>query len=269
MNVSRRLLIAASVALTLVAGCASAPPGATTELSDIERTWVRGTVVLPPLGAGAPLRTTINSAAMGAHLQRLPAGAKLPVVVYVHGCTGLANFPFLDRLAESGFAVVAPDSFARRYRPLQCDPVTRTGGRHLFVYDFRMEEVAFALEQLWTERWADWNRMFLVGTSEGGVTAALYRGDEFKARVIAQWTCSGAPHVAGIAAPADEPILAVRGAQDPWYAPPNTGDCGDAFGLRPDSRSLVLDLPAGHDVFAEPAVVATITDFLRTQAILR
>ncbi|MSP20652.1 MAG: hypothetical protein EXQ93_03850 [Alphaproteobacteria bacterium] len=265
---SRRLLIAVGVALTLVGGCAVGPQSAVTDLSDIERTWFRATIVLPPLGAVAPVRTTINSAAMRAHMQRLPAGARLPVVVYVHGCTGLANFAFLDRLAESGFVVVAPDSFARRYRPLQCDPVTRTGGRHLFVYDFRMEEVSFALEQLWTERWADWNRMFLVGTSEGGVTAALYRGDEFKARVIAQWTCTGAPHVAGIEAPGDEPILAVRGAQDPWYGPANAGDCRDAFGPRPDSRSLVFDLPAGHDVFAESAVVATITEFLRAQATL-
>ena len=115
-----------------------------------------------------------------------------------------------------------------RPQPLECQLSfgigAQTGGRHLFVYDFRMEEVSFALEQLWTERWADWGRMFLVGTSEGGVTAALYRGDEFKARVIAQWTCSGAPHVAGIAAPLDEPILAVRGAQDPWYGA-KAGDC--------------------------------------------
>ena len=265
----RSLLAFTLAALLAVLAACSGPqiPGLSAGLSDIERTWAGATVVLPPLGGGLPVRTTMNSAAMRAHLQRLPAGARLPVVVYVHGCTGLGNFAFLEQVAAAGFVVVAPDSFARRYRPLQCDPVTQTGGRHLFVYDFRMEEVSFALEQLWTERWADWGRMFLVGTSEGGVTAALYRGDEFKARVIAQWTCSGAPHVAGIAAPLDEPILAVRGAQDPWYGA-KAGDCRDTFGSRPQSRSLVLEMAAGHDVFAEPTVAVTIVDFLTKLAVL-
>lgn len=262
------LTLALLVAATACAGPQVASTASSSALSDIERTWAAATVVLPPLGAAAPLRTTMDSAAMRAHLQRLPAGARLPVVMYVHGCTGLSNFALLEQVAAAGFVVVAPDSFARRYRPMQCDPVTRTGGRHLFVYDFRMEEVSFALEQLWTERWADWNRMFLVGTSEGGVTAALYRGDEFKARVIAQWTCGGAPHVAGIDAPLNEPILAVRGGQDPWYGT-NAGDCRDAFGPRPQSRSVILDIPAGHDVFAEPGVPAMVVEFLRIQAGVR
>ncbi len=146
--------------------------------------------------------------------------------------------------------------------------MTRTGGRNLFFYDFRLEEVAFAVEELWTRRWADWDRMFLVGASEGGVAAALYRGDEFKARVIAQWTCTGSPHVAGIAAPLNEPILAVRSAQDTWYAALGVnGDCRDAMAGRPGSRSLVLDLPLGHDVFAEPSVTLLIVDFLRSLAV--
>lgn len=266
LAVVARVVAAILIAAPLLACETSPAPVA--QVSDIERTWRGATVVLPPFGAGAPLRTTMDSPAMAARLQLIPGGSRVPVVVYAHGCTGLANFAFLERVAEAGFIVIAPDSFARRYRPLQCDPVTRTGGRNLFVYDFRLEEIAFALEELWTRRWADWNRMFLVGASEGGVAAALYRGDEFKGRVIAQWTCTGSPHVAGIAAPLNEPILAVRSAQDPWYAAPGVnGDCRDAIGDRPGSRSVVLDLPLGHDVFAEPSVVQLIVEFLRSRAV--
>jgi dienelactone hydrolase len=203
---------------------------------------------------------------MAARLRLLPAGSKAPVVVYAHGCTGLDNFAFLERIAQAGFVVVAPNSFARRYRPLQCDPVTQTGGRNLFVYDFRLAEIAFALDKLWLRQWVDWERMLLVGTSEGGVAAALYRGNEFQGRVITQWTCAGAPHVAGIAAPLSEPILAVRSSVDPWYGPENAGDCQDSFGQRLNSRSYVVEGPVGHNVLSEPAVVELIAEFLVLRA---
>ena len=187
-------------------------------------------------------------------------------MVYLHGCTGLRNRDFLKRLASAGFAVIAPNSFARRHRPLQCDPDSRTGGYNLFVYDFRLAEISYALGRIGELGWVDANNLFLVGASEGGVAAALYRGDEFKARVIAQWTCNGAPIVRGIAAPASEPILAIVHIDDPWYAPERTqgqtGDCGQFMAGRPSSRSIVIRGQGGHDVFKEPTNVEAIVAFL-------
>ena len=250
-----------------VAGCAITRTSA--DLPDLARTWRQAPVTLPALGAADSLSTTMGTAEMTARLARL-AGARLPVVVYLHGCTGIGNFDFFRQLADAGFAVVAPDSFARRFRPLQCDPATLTGGRNLFVYDFRLEEVDYALQELWSLPWVDRGRLFLVGTSEGAVAAALYRGDEFRARVIAQWTCSGAPHVAGLAAPLDEPVLAIIGADDPWYAAARAAgtpsDCGPLLAGRPDSQSYVVAAGGGHDVFANRAATAVIVDFLQRQA---
>ena len=262
MSVWRTLVAAAAV--TVLAACAT---GADTP--DIARTWQQAQVALPALGAPEALRTTMGSTEMFARVARL-SGARLPVVVYLHGCTGVGNAEFLKQLADAGFAVVAPDSFARRYRPLQCDPATLTGGRNLFVFDFRMEEVSYAVQQLWSLPWVDRNRLFLVGSSEGAVAAALYRGDEFRARVITQWTCSGAPHVAGLAAPMDEPVLAVVAADDPWYAAARaagaTADCGPVLAGRADSRSYVVQGGPAHDVYSSPAATALILDFLRRQA---
>jgi dienelactone hydrolase len=187
-------------------------------LSDIERTWATAVVALPALSADAPLVSTMDSPEMTRRLALLSDGKSLPVVVYMHGCTGIGNLDFMRSLADEGFAVVAPNSFARSFRPLQCEPETNTGGFNVFVYDFRLTEISFALEKLWPAEWADWSRMVLAGASEGAVAVALYRGDEFNGRVIAQWTCNGAPLVAGIDAPMDEPIFAVVGADDPWYA---------------------------------------------------
>ena len=91
-----------------------------------------------------------------------------------------------------------------------------------------------------------------MGVSEGAVAAALYGGEEFRARVLFQWTCQGAPLVRGLAAPLNEPILAIVNRGDPWYDEAHTvgqsGHCGSFFGPRANSESIVLDRPGIHDV---------------------
>ncbi len=256
-------LLTPALALALAA-CASVLPAAE---GDLERTWNAARVVLPDASGGAPVFTSLEALARNpsptAPYQRKP----LAVVLYMHGCDGIGRYDFLGRLAAAGFAVIIPDSFARRYRPLQCDPATKTGGYNLFVYDFRLAEVAFAVQRLRRLGWVDAANLFLMGVSEGGVAAALYRGDEFRGRVITQWTCHGSPIVAGIAAPPDEPVLAVVRSSDPWYDPARTqdqaGDCGAYLAGRPGSRSLVLPKNGSHEVFDDAATMSTVLAFLR------
>ena len=131
-------------------------------MSDIER-WAQAVVAMPALAADRLLISTMNSPDVAARAALLAAGETLPVALYLHGCTGIGNLEFLRDLADQGFVVIAPDSFARTYRPLQCDPETQTGGFNVFVYDFRLAEISFALEQLWSVEWADWDRMVLAG----------------------------------------------------------------------------------------------------------
>ena len=224
-------------------------------------------MVLPADPAtAAPLIARLSSAPVKRRFNAIAAQARLPVAIYLHGCTGVGNLDFLKDLAATGVVVVAPDSFARRYRPLQCDPRTKTGGQNLFVYDFRLAELTFALERLGQAPWADLDNLFLVGNSEGGVAAALFRGDVFNARVITQWTCQGAPLVRGIAAPEGTPILAIVRENDPFYDARNTpaqqGHCGKYLEGRPGSRSIVLTAGEAHDVYNESAAVQTILDFI-------
>ncbi len=74
-----RIVVAMLFAAPLVA-CETASTPAV-EMSDIERTWRRATVVLPPFGAGAPLRTTMDSPAMAARLHLIPGGSRVPVMI--------------------------------------------------------------------------------------------------------------------------------------------------------------------------------------------
>ena len=266
-------VIAACLAVAFVAGCggfpahqASARSATPDELeSDIARS-VNAAMVFLPQGADEPLAGRMNSPEISAELARVDPAEPLATLIYMHGCTGLGDFDLLRAIAQRGFAVVAPDSFARRYRPMQCDPQAHTGGRNVFVFDFRMTEVSYALHRLRQLPWVDRDRLFLAGTSEGGVAAALYRGDDFRARVIAQWTCHGAPLVRGIAAPSDEPVLAIVRADDPWYDPKRTpgqrGHCGEYMGERPRSESLVLRGGPGHNVFDDPVALRRVLEFL-------
>ncbi len=235
--------------------------------SDLELTWDKAVVALPVRGSSGSMVTFNDGKSIVRQLAGAAPLARWPVIIYMHGCTGIGNYDFFQALAEQGFVVIAPDSMARRYRPLQCDPATATGGKNLFVYEYRLAEVAYAAQQIQKLGWVDQNRVYLIGASEGGVAAALYRGDEFQARVIAQWTCLGPSLVRGIAAPPHIPVLAVVSDNDPWYRQQSGSqrDCGVFMADRPHSKSLVLKSSRQHNLLMEPIVFTQLMQFLDLQ----
>jgi dienelactone hydrolase len=264
--------------LLLLAGCSATPsfssltglPSPSTVLSlgdsDLERTWSNATIVLPPLKGEGPPVLAAGSRRIDRHLAAFQASRGFPTVIYLHGCTGLSVVRFLEQIASAGFVVVAPDSMARRYRPLQCNPWSHTPTGNLFVFDFRMAELSFALQQLRQLDWVDHSNIYLVGVSEGGVIAALYRGDDVRARVILQWNCQGPAVMRGIAAPPQTPVLALLRTGDPWYwRGPGAGrDCSEFLLGRPESRSLLLAQGGGdgHEIVNDPDAVQQVLGFL-------
>ncbi|MFP6747741.1 MAG: hypothetical protein VCD66_09125 [Alphaproteobacteria bacterium] len=272
-GMSRSILAAA---VMLVAACDPAmfnqsellnPSLLTEGGSDIARTFDQAMVVLPRRDGLEPLVGMLSDQAVRDHLAALPENWRYPAIVYMHGCTGYGSLAPLQAFAKAGFAVIAPNSFARRFRPLQCRPSDKTGGENIFVYDFRLVEISYALQRMAALPWIDNDHLYLIGTSEGGVAAALYRGEEFRARVIAQWTCHGLPFVRGLAAPAGEAVLAIVRGDDPWYQPDRTtgqlGNCGAFFKTPARSRSLVLNGGDAHDIWGHKGAMAAVLDFLR------
>lgn len=190
-------------------------------------------------------------------LAKLTPPKSLPVVVYAHGCTG-HNYGMVEKFMALGYVAVAPSSFRRSNRKADCAPMSDK--QH--IMRMRFEEMQYAAQQLKQLPWVDKNAMVLAGFSEGGVTAALYPGDEYVGRIILGWTCrSSSAWWSGISGPRKAPVLAIVGAGDSYYrGNTNSGKC--SVDGRPNSASLVVD--AGHNVEALPESWQAIEGFLRT-----
>lgn len=264
----RRRLWAALVAL--VAMCVLAPvyAGSGDDPAELARTWRHAWVFVPLAASAGYERVTTGRLRELLRRRTRP----LPVVVYAHGCAGLNEIAARTGrfLARAGYLVIQPDGFARRIKPISCVPADHRGGLHRAVLGWRHAEVRYAMRKTHVLPEVRDDALFLMGLSEGGIAVAtLHREPEPVAgRVIEGWTChAGWPEYRGLGAPQDEPVLALVGADDPWFRlPVLRGDCGEYMQGRPQSRSIVFRAPNylhdKHWLSFDPGVQGTIVRFL-------
>ena len=186
----------------------------------VERTWERAHFYVPadanPLGTGV-IGGPRDLGSVQKALDTLSTGPKRPVVLYLHGCGGFGTSGSFNAgmLAEAGYVVVAPDSFARPKRVRTCDSATHSAigpkGIYKHVIQWRLEELERALAGLKEYPWVDWNNIFLFGHSQGSNAVAAYPGNVFRGRIMSGTRCS-----TGYQGPKDEPALAVYSENDPW-----------------------------------------------------
>jgi len=226
--------------LLAVSACVTPLPN---DPDELRRTWDQAEIRLD-LGGDLAVFGRLADPRTKAVLARIPAGRKLPVVVYLHGCAGLKwsrGEAFFERLARAGYVLVAPDSFARSYRPKMC------GSANAWKDAVRNSEIRFAAEQLAGLPWADQDKLVLMGHSEGGEIVAAYPGEEFKARIVSAAFCWR-----GIDSPGE--TLAISVAKDYWV---KHEYCRDA------ANKLVIDgSTQRHWPFNYPEVEAAVHAFL-------
>ena len=198
-------------------------------------------------------------------LENIPDDSAIPMIIYMHGCGGRFDYWLYNFLAHNGYAVLAPNSFAREYKPKSCNPKTYTGGLHRGALHFRLAEANYAHEAIKKMPWVDKKNIFMMGFSQGGITTAKYPHGGLAGRIILGWTCnSGWPGYDGISGPRDVPILAVVASNDPWFRRPSTsGDCSDALFPRNYIESIVIDADH-HDIHSLTIVKDKILRFLQS-----
>jgi dienelactone hydrolase len=203
-------------------------------------------------------------------------GTKVPVVVFLHGSSGLglkAIGEWQLWLAGMGWASLAPDSFALAGRVTYKSPIDKDSYER--IHALRATEIAPAVAALKSQSWVDATRLVLAGTSEGAVPVARYGGTEFIARILYAWSCEPNYFVKEPmnAFRVDQPVLNVISTSDPFFSSANPwlgnpaalGHCGMA--LKENLRAAVLLVPnAPHTLFTLPGARYATAGFLATLA---
>ena len=203
--------------------------------------------------------------------------AKLPAVVYLHGCTGIwqGSHRRVKMMADLGFVVVAPASFARQKYAQSCDHKTHEGGMYRNTLRMRQNDAAYAVQQVRKLPFVDANRIIIMGLSQGGVTTATLRPQPGEvARIIEGWTChAGWSEYKGMNARSSTPVLSLVGANDPWFQTKWThGHCGRYLRTSNGSRSVVYTsgrLATTHELLDESQPKKEVVRFLSERGLLR
>ncbi len=199
------------------------------------------------------------------------AAARVPVVLFLHGSSGLglkAIGEWQQWLATLGIASLAPDSFALPGHVTYTSPIDKASYER--IHALRASEIAPSLAALKAAAWADPRRIVLAGTSEGAVPVARF-GGEVAARMMFAWSCEAnyfvtAPQTAVVPG---QPVLNVISATDPFFSRSNAwlglegaaGHCGAAFKGQP--RAAVLQVPdAPHTLLNLPGPRHAVAGFL-------
>lgn len=250
-----------------VTPAAEMTPADWSDPAETERAWQAALVRVP--GADGVVATTVADLAAAG----VPPEPRHPTVVYLHGCSGIrpGTLRRIDFLAANGYAVIAPASLARIKYPQSCDVAGRRGGLYRQTLRMRQQDAAHAIRQARRLPWVDPRNLFLMGLSEGAITAATFEGEteaeRVNARVVEGWTCHAGWHeYHGVNAPPDQPVLALVAADDPWFRNSwNRGDCGRFLDETNGSRSVVYEdapLRERHELLEDAAVRRTVLDFL-------
>jgi alpha-beta hydrolase superfamily lysophospholipase len=227
--------------------------------------WQATRVWLPSTPAVAGRRVSEVEGALAA----IPAGTRLPAVLYVHGCRGLDDdlTQWAGVLSAAGYAVFAPDASARGDRPPVCDASTLYTRADLPRFAEREAEVRYTVQQMLTLSWIVPESIFLFGFDQGGVVVADWRQRGFAGFVVTGWTCTAPDMRSGLATPPDRSVLAIRWEEDPLFRDPAwNGDCEVHLPPRPASRSLVLE-GRGHSTAASPEAREAVLRFLRARTV--
>ena len=231
----------------------------------LKATFDHAYCVIPNPG-GAPIVSELSTLP--------PIEGLYPVVLFMHGSSGVNEQTRLlgNWLADSlGVAMVVPDSMQLADRITYSSPISPEDYED--IHAMRLQELEYAMAHIFDLSFND-GRVFIAGTSEGGVGVARYETREEypeDARMIFSWSCEDNYHVKahGTNIPDYMPVLNIMSAADKFFSQKNSylntpsaqGHAGKALENNPNARILLLPT-APHTLFNLPVARAAIKNFI-------
>jgi dienelactone hydrolase len=223
-----------------------------TEIEGVEQSYDKAEVFIPN-----KFFTTIPS--------KIEVDRKYPIVIYLHGCTGIESHDtqWAKFISNMGYIVIQPNSLARENTKVACDPKAfksisaMAQGKALM---FRQQEIKYTLEKVKSSTWADTNNIFLMGHSQGGISTALNKLNDFKGLIISGWTCTDTL-VGGIRSASNIPVLVIAYDNDPWRQDKSKGRCIDS--AKEHTNLTQIDLVGNfHGTIDNPRAREEVKKFL-------
>ncbi len=145
---------------------------------------------------------------------------KIPTVLYMHGSSGLyKGDTYRKYIVEDVKAIFfAPNSFKIKNRPTYESPTKLS--KYLKVHRVRQAEISQSLKQLKKLDFIDSDNLFLMGNSEGGLAAAIFKSKTFKGRIITAFSCESSYFYENfkLGSSKDEPFLNIIGTHDQFFS---------------------------------------------------
>lgn len=197
---------------------------------------------------------------------------KLPTVLYMHGSTGLFTGDKYRRyiVEHVGAIFFAPNSFKIKNRPTYSSPVKEKV--YIEVHKIRLAEIEFSSKKLTKLPFVDSNNIFLMGNSEGGLAAAIYKSKLFKGRIITAFSCESSYFYTNfkLGTKKDEPFLNIIGTHDQFFSTKSKlnkkykaqGNGIDALKEYKYAKIVIL-AKTKHDITTNPYVQNEIESFLK------
>jgi len=246
--------------LTFLAITLSACQTTVSNQTSLNATWKYALIKIPRnmTTDGSRCSGTFASKKTRACMEKIFTDRNFPLILFMHGCAGLGSSNSaggsrnsITTLTSLGYAVIAPDSFARLGREKNC-----TGNKRS-ILSLRQSEIEYALSKIPMLEWVDQSRLVLAGHSEGGQTVAGYSGDRvFSGYIIMGFGCTRG---IGRGPSVTDPVLAIQGKLDPL----SKGVCR----VNSNKFSDSVQVPnAYHDVSGYPQTKEAVTKFLNSVA---
>ncbi|MDO5090115.1 MAG: hypothetical protein Q4D61_01080 [Cardiobacteriaceae bacterium] len=207
--------------------------------------------------------------------KRPATSGKVPVVIFLHGSSGLNPKLGFDQwqqwLAREGVASFFFDGMQLDDRLSYKSPVDKTVYEK--IHALRASEIDIALNALKDSGFADMDKLFLAGTSEGAVAVARYDGDAFIGKLIYSWSCEDNYFVQTHQTSQKAlPVLNIVSNADKYFSTANdylgnsdaSGHCLAALGETRHDVQIILIPNAPHTLINLPAARSATLGFLES-----